>query len=234
MKHPKLSLKIDVEADIQNALGFLTYEKDTWSLESFFWGDPLFILSENFSKNERKKIVSEYVKHYYIHHKKEIHAGLKAVQSDWKKVEKRYFELVNQIFKGHAWPEGNYAGIVSIFSMYPRWLEAKTFFFPYEHQKPLYANRVIAHEMLHFMFFDYISERYGLKEHSKVKGKKSDYVWKVSEIFNVVIENWKPYVDVIDVQGKPYPGHEKMYAKMGKQWAKNQDVDWLMDQWLKR
>jgi hypothetical protein len=55
--------------------------------------------------------------------------------------------------------------------------------------------------MLHFMFFDFIRARYGLEEESKIEGRDPDHVWKVSEAFNVVIEHWKPYADVLGTGG---------------------------------
>lgn len=234
-KYPKLLLQVNVEKDIENALDFLTYEKDRWFLERFFRGDVAFVLSKKFSKKDQKKIVEEYAKNFYVEHKKDIREGCTLVRRDWKKIEKEYFILVDKIFDGHPWPAGGYTGVASIFKMYPRWIEEKTFFFPNEQEEVAFTKRVIAHEMLHFIFFDFIFSKYGLREHSKIKGKENDYIWKISEVFNVVMENWKPYVDIVgkDTGSKPYPGQEKMYVKMRQQWAKNQDVNWLLDQWLK-
>ncbi|MDD2766287.1 MAG: hypothetical protein PHH40_00800 [Candidatus Moranbacteria bacterium] len=233
-KYPEVTLVIDVEKDIENATYFLKYEKNQFFRDCFFRGDLNFILSEKFSKKEQGKVIEAYVRNFFKEHKKEIEKGLLLVKRDWKKKEKKYLALIEKMFRGRKWLEGEYRGIVSIFRMYPRWIEQKTFFFPYAHQKPGFANGVIAHEMLHFFFFDYIFEKYGLKEGSKIKGKESDYIWKVSEVFNVVMENWKPYTDIIGRAGKPYPGQEKMYKKMQKQWFKNQDIDWLLDQWLQK
>lgn len=233
-KNPKLSLIIDPERDIDNAIGFLKYEKNKQFLSWFFYGEAAFILDPSFTARKRNNIVRKYVRDVHAKYKKEIRAGLLAAKRDWKQIEESYFSLVEKVFKGHPWPKGEYTGVTSVFKMYPRYIDEKSFFFPYIHRIPKFSNGVIAHEALHFMFFDYIFFRYGLKENSKIKGKPTDYVWQVSEVFNVVIENWKPYKEIVGHKGRPYPGHEKMYATMRRQWMKNQDIDWLLDQWFEK
>lgn len=235
-KYPKLSLVLDIEKDIENAVGFLTYEKNPQFLGWFFSRRDIRALLEGASSmKEKKGIIPEYTKRYFAEHGSEIKRGLRDAIRDWKKIEKGYYALADVIFAGHPWPKGEYTGAVSIYTMYPRWIETRTFFFPYVHRKPQFANRVIAHEMLHFMFFDYIFRRYGLREQSKIKGREADYVWKVSEAFNTMIERWQPYKNVIGYDGgKPYPGQEEMYKKMRRQWAKKQDVAWLLDQWFEK
>lgn len=234
-RHPELSLMIDVEKDIENALNFLKYrEGNSWFLERFFGGEARHLMESALAGDEREAAVRKYVEGYFVEHGSEMRSGLESAKTDWKKVEDEYFRLVDVLFKDRPWPEGDYRGIVTIFGVYPRWVEEKIFFFPYAHRKPGYANRVIGHEMLHFMFFDYIRERYGLDGKSKMKGKDADHVWKVSEAFNVVIEEWAPYRDALGTDGsKPYPGQEEMFAEMSRQWAECQDVDALLDAWLK-
>lgn len=88
--------------------------------------------------------------------------------------------------------------------------------------------------MLHFIFFDYIKKKYGINENDKFRNKNQKYVWQVSETFNTVIENWGPYMKIFNAKKKatPYPGCEKMFISMTKQWNKKQDVKNLLDKWL--
>ncbi|MFH1533536.1 MAG: hypothetical protein ABID64_01240 [Nitrospirota bacterium] len=116
--------------------------------------------------------------------------------------------------------------------MFPRYVKQKIFFFPHQHRITRFSNKVIAHEMLHFIFFDYLEKKFNLKEHSKIKNKPDDYIWKVSEVFNNAIEDWKPYNELFKEDPKPYPGTEKMFSKMKKQWQEKQDIDWLLEEWL--
>ena len=118
--------------------------------------------------------------------------------------------------------------------MFPRNIQDKTFYFPYS--KDLHDPLgTIAHEMLHFIFFDYIKKKYGIKQDDEFKGKDPKFVWQVLETFNTVIENWKPYKKIFNAwkNCKPYPGCEKMFAKMIKQWNLKQDIDEFLDKWFK-
>jgi hypothetical protein len=230
--YPKIKLKIDIERDINNCINFVKCENSGKRRQFLLWFLPedfQYILSKNFSEKERNKIIKEYTKHIYKIRKDEIEKSLKNTIKDWQKVEKRYFQLVDKIFKGHPWPKGNYRGIISIYEMYPRYIQHKIFFFPYKHNIPKFANKVIAHEMLHFIFFDYLEQKYKLKEKSKIPGKSDEYIWQVSEVFNNVIEVWEPYNKIIGEKPRPYPATE-----MKKQWKEKQDIDWLLDQWFKR
>lgn len=140
--------------------------------------------------------------------------------------------MVNKIFKNHPWPKGKYIGYVSAFLMYPRNIREKTFFFPFSHSTPKFSNIIIAHELLHFIFFDYI-KKHGYKE-SKTHNKKAEYIWQISEVFNAVIENWDPYYKIFkvkDLKQKPYTG-QKYFQKMEKQWRENQNIDQLLEQWI--
>lgn len=232
-KNPKVLLVIDQERDIDNAIGFLKYEKDEQFLGWFFRDESAHILDKSFTTTrKRNDAIRKYVRDTHAGRKKEIRAGLLAAKRDWKQIEEDYFSLVGKIFKGHPWPKGKYVGAISVFRLYPRYLDKKLFFFPYSYRIPRFSNCVIAHEMLHFMFFDYIFSKYKLGEDSKIKGKSVDYVWQISEVFNVVIEGWRPYREIVGHKGRPYPGHEQIYGVMRRQWMKNQDIDWLLDQWF--
>lgn len=234
-KYPKIKLKIDIERDIRNCFNFVRSkrgDKDQQFLLWFLPDDFQYILSKNFSEKERSKIIKEYTNHIYKIKRNEIKKGLEAVKKNWQKVESRYFKLINKVFKGHPWPQGNYRGIISVWRMFPRYIKPKIFFFPYRHKVPKFSNKVIAHELLHFIFFDYIDKKYGLKEMSE-KGKLNEYVWQVSEVFNDVMEDWQPYYSIFKIKPMSYPDTEKIFAKMKKQWEQKQDIDWLLDQWFK-
>ncbi len=236
MAMPKITLKCDINQDIQNAIHFIKRnrpQKYRYFLFRFLPNDLHYILNNKISASKKDKIIKDYTKLIYKERKKEIAQGLSAVKKNWAKIEKQYFKLVSIVFKNHPWPKGRYTGIASIFGMFPRYIKQKMFFFPATHKIPAYSNKVIAHAMLHFIFFDYIEKRYGFKQDSRIIGKPNNYIWQLSEAFNNVIEDWGPYKKIIKDKPRPYQGTEKIFKKMSGQWSKKQDIDRLLDNWLK-
>lgn len=228
--NPKLKLAIDIEADIENAKWFVNHgEFVDWFLPLNFQ----YITSKKFSLSEKNKIIAEYTKHIHKINEKEILKGVDGIRKQWPKIEGKFYKLIEEIFREHPWPKGKYIGYASIYLMFPRNIGEKTFYFPYSKDKwnPL---GTIAHEMLHFIFFDYIKKKYSISEKDEFRGKNPKYVWQVSETFNTVIENWKPYKDILGTKEKckPYPGCEKMFVDMTKQWNKKQDTKSFLDKWL--
>jgi len=233
---PKTILKLDINQDIQNAIHFIRRNrphKYRYFLFQFLPKELHYIIKEKLPESKIKKIIGEYTKRTYKFRTKKIKEGITKARKDWRSVEKRYFAITDKIFKRCPWPKGRYIGYCSIFGMFPRNVQEKYFYFPPIHPISKYANKVIAHEMLHFIFFDYIQKKYGLKENSKIPKKPDNYIWQVSEVFNNVTEGWKPYNKLIGDKPRPYRGTEKMFKKMSVQWQKKQDIDWLLDHWLK-
>ncbi len=187
----EIKIEKDIKADIENCISFLKIKEKNkqFLIKKFLPNNFQYILRKDFSEKEKEKIINEYTKHIYKSRKKEVEEGIERAKKEWRKVEKQYFQLANNIFKGHSWPKGSYRGVASIWHMFPRYIDKKMFFFPYNHQIPRYSNKVIAHEMLHFIFFDYLEKNYNLKEDSIIKNKPKDHIWRVSEVFNNVIEN---------------------------------------------
>jgi len=227
---PKLKFAIDIKADIENAKFFIKHgEFVDWFLPLNFQ----YITSKKFSLFERNKIISEYTKHIHKINEKKILKGVKETRKRWLKIESKFYKLVDKIFCGHAWPKGKYIGYSSIYLMFPRNITEKTFYFPYSSDRwnPV---ETIAHEMLHFIFFDYIKKKYGINENDEFRGKTPKYVWQVSETFNTVIGNWKPYMDIFSVKNevKPYPDCEKIFASMTRQWTKKQNIKSFLNRWL--
>lgn len=233
---PKINFILDYKKDITNALNFLNYHSDQpHYIENFLPRYLHFSLNKNFSQKERAKIIRAYTKDYHLAHNQEFKKELVRIKKDWARIGPRYYKLIDKLFKGHKWPKGEYKAIASIYNMFPRYIETKTFYFPPDHPENNFANKVIAHEMSHFIFFDYIKKRYKLNQDSKIKGKEKGYVWLVSEIFNYTIEQWEPYKKIFkyEKKSKPYFGNQVLCNKMKKDWNKKQDIDWLLDKWLK-
>lgn len=238
MPNPQIKFIVDYKEDIKNCLNFLRWQANDKELDyrRMFLPPYLhFILQPSFSQKERTKIINAYTKNYFAYKQKKFEASVSQIKKDWLKVAARYYKLMAQIFPTQAWPQGNYRAIASIYSMFPRYIEDKIFFFPPEHQDPQHSLKVIAHEMTHFIFFAYLAKHYKLNEDSRLKGKKERYVWLVSEIFNFTLEDWSPYKKILHTGGnrQPYFGEMKLCQQMKKDWQKKQDIRWLLDKWLR-
>jgi hypothetical protein len=227
---------IDYKQDTKNCFNFFNWRnKDNKDyLKKFLPKHLQFILNKSFTKKEKDKIIREYTKSYYLNYQQYLKDNIKKIKKEWTKVEPKYYKIINKIFKNHPWPKGNYRAFGSIYNMYPRHIDSKIFYFPAETNNPQFALKVIAHEMTHFIYFDYLKKKYKLNEDSKIKGKKDEYVWLVSEIFNYTLERWAPYKKIFknESKRKPYFGNENLCQKMHKDWQKKQDIDWLLDKWL--
>jgi len=229
---PKLKLAWDVEVDARLGVIYLKVNSDE-HIRYFLPKNFHYILSDKFLKTERNKMIKEYARHIHSVKHNEIKKGLANTRKEWNKVENDYFRIIARIFKGHSWPGGDYRGYVSIWQMFPRDIEKKRFWFPFD-DSIFNPVATIAHEMMHFIFFDYIAKKYGIKEDEEFPNKGPEYVWRVSEVFNNVIEHWEPYTKVIPPDNvKPYAGTEKMFNKMRAQWEKSEDIDEVLDGWLK-
>lgn len=71
--------------------------------------------------------------------------------------------------------------VISPSSTNPRFLESKSFQVYYKHRQG--TNHVIAHEMLHFVFFDYLHTK-----ESEFNSKVAEHtIWLLSEWFNDLV-----------------------------------------------
>ena len=128
----------------------------------------------------KKAFNDKYVDDYYGNYQKELEDALERMKNDWLRIEEKYFEATDRLFS-NPWPEGKYICYLSIFNRNPRFIETKEFQAFYKH--PATTNYVCAHEMLHFMFYDYVGKNFS--EESKNLGEK--VIWKLSEIFNDIV-----------------------------------------------
>lgn len=232
---PEIDFIYDPGADADCAVSFLDkYKSEAGAnfLKGFFPEELHLVIGNTLPNEEKERVIRDYVGDYYEQNERSLKDRFELIKSDWENIKNKYFVLVVQLFNNHQWPDGKYIGLGTIFYRYPRFIAKKTFLFPLNHKLEHYANKVIAHEMLHFMFFDYVYRKYGLSEKSKVPGKEPNYLWKVSEAFDSVIQGWGPYQELFDSNPNPYPEVAEVYEKMNEQWGKNQNVDALLNKFL--
>lgn len=170
---------------------------------------------------QREKAISVYFDNYYKIHKEEIFRKLKLVRDVWYKKERKYISITEDFFGGFRFPKGKYIAYASIINCNPRFLESKTFQFFYK--KPV-ADVVytIAHELLHFIFFDFIEKK--LKK--ETKHLSENQLWDLSEIFNVVVLKSPRYRHIINQKFvTPYPDHRRYIPQFEKAYKNSQNAE---------
>ena len=173
-----------------------------------------------------KKSIYSYIDSFYKKHDMYLRQTAQNFEKQWMVHERTFFQAVAIIFNNHPWPKGKYIGYLSIFDCNPRFLHNKTFQIFYMHKMgPVY---VTAHELLHFMFYDYVE-----KKRSDVKKRlNEDGIWKLSEIVNDVVMNYKKFKQIFCKKGQyiNYPELKKNISKVKRSLHGNIDIDKVIDQ----
>jgi len=198
-------------------------------------------LKTEFDKNSHYKIrnekrVSNFINEKYQNKQDMMDQAMKQYANRWEKMAPKYFSLVDELFSGRKWPKGKYIAYGTIWGMYPRFLEDKTFQVPFKHRKPRYVMVVVAHELLHFMFYDYFYARY-----PKYRRPKHNYfVWHVSEIFNTIVQNSPQWLHCFKLKSLGYPEHKKIIMDISRtlyrlsSWDLNALVDKIIEEVKKK
>ncbi len=222
--YPKIKFIVSKELDKEYIL-----RRDR-NMANFLPPGMSFVIRKEFVKN-KNKILSAYVEEFYAAKIKHLRESAKNTEIKWNKVEKKFFKQADRLFHNWPWPKGNYRGYVSIALSYPRFINDKMFAFPQKIYWPGMEKRdlrVVAHEMLHFLEYDYLQKKFGLTP-SECDSKDTTF-WQFTENLNVLIENsdfWQDFMPAF--ASKPYPDCKKLYQKMKKVWDKKQDVDALVE-----
>lgn len=168
----------------------------------------------------RKRLVESYFEKYYSDHRHEISKKVVQIKKSWERVENRFVKTTEKIFEGYEFPGGRYIAYASIIDCNPRFLDSKTFQFFYK-KSVADAVHTIAHELLHFIFFDFVSKKIK-KETEKLSAEK---LWDLSEIFNVVTLRSPAYRGIVDHKCvRPYPNHKKYLGKFETVYHNSKDL----------
>ncbi len=216
--HPKF--KISYQKDITTLFAFINEAKYNRG-RALKWGvlDKYPVLRKYRTKKDfkiSKKEASEFIQKIYRKDRKMIQRNLNSSKDNWQKKEKQFYQLVEELFGKRSWPKGKYIAYPTIWGMFPRFLEDKTFQIPYKYRYKRYINVIIAHEMLHFMFYDYFFKRYPRYK----KEKYSFLAWHTSEIFNSIVQKSPKWLKVFEIKSRPYPEHRKIVRKLSPRYDK--------------
>lgn len=170
---------------------------------------------------QRKKAIHVYFNNYYRIHGTAMLHKIESVQNVWRKQEQKYIAITKDFFGGFRFSKGRYIAYTSIINCNPRFLEPKTFQFFY---KKSLANAIytITHELLHFIFFDFIENK--LKK--EIKHLSEDQLWGLSEIFNVVVLKSPRYRHIVNQKFViPYPNHRRYIRQFEKAYKSSQNAE---------
>jgi len=170
---------------------------------------------------QRKRVIRIYFDNYYRVHGREMRRKMAHVRDAWHTKEQKYVETTEDFFGGFRFPQGEYIAYASIIDCNPRFLESRTFQFFYK--KPIAdAIHTIAHELLHFIFFDFVEK----KLRKEAKYLSEDQLWDLSEIFNVVVLGSPRYRHIINRRFIiPYPDHRRHISRFKKAYANSKNAE---------
>jgi len=232
MGNPKLKFIISPRLDLQH---FVLLDRPMvgnprWA---FFKLPPdLRFLFNGYSRDRRRAIVWEYLQMCYRAQKSYFLDRAAEVERDWLTVEDEYCVLVQTLFGGHPWPAGDYLAVGSVWQGFSYDTSSQMFYFPLIRGPHLQSREVIAHELVHLLFWDYVEEKYGLRK--KIwRQRRNHFVWQVSEALLTILQQWEPYVRLVEAKDRgPYRECCRVYQGMKQDWERDQDVQKLLDKWL--
>lgn len=173
----------------------------------------------------QNKMIGRYFDLFYNKHKDYLNERKKEFNKEWQTVEKSYFSEVKKIFKNQVTIH-HYIGYLSIINCNPRFLSKRNFQIFYYH--PRGVIYVAAHEILHFIFYDYCFKKFpGL---FKNLNTEEGLFWDLAEIFNVIILSL-PQFKKIHGQRKmgSYPVHKRYLYPLKKYWQEADGIDrWVI------
>jgi len=140
-------------------------------------------------------------------------------------VAQPFFKAVDKVF-AHPWPNGLYFAYLSIFPCGPRFLENKTFQVFYLAKEN--ASLRTAHELLHFLFYDYFEKNFS--EISPTEEK----VWILSEVLNFLILDSPKFCALFGAShSHPYPNHISIIENLKPEWENRKDLNSFLRSSLK-
>ncbi len=159
-----------------------SYDKKLRIIEQY----PQLESFDNVPTLSQEHFIKEEISNIYAHHKADLLNALNESRRLWINVEDRFETAVTDVFASFPWPEGDYKCYLSVIDVNAIIKAEKSFQLFYGMVSRDITNTVIAHELLHFMFYSYM-ERY--PEMDKIN------LWKMTETFNKFIQNTDRFKD---------------------------------------
>ncbi len=219
--YPHLKFELNKDLDIKTGETFLFVQAGGIDfglgvLENY---PDLKPARETDNKIKRHEIVAEFVDDFYNKNVTILEKMKSKMQQLWTPVEEQFFRAVQTIFGQYAWPNGQYIAYPSMFNCNPRFLDTKTFQCYYGKIEEGRSNSTVAHEMLHFIWFDYLE-----KEALAFMNQYSeDKIWLLSEAFNQMVQAL-PSFELFQAR-HGYPEAESMVNSLRAQLSENFTIE---------
>ncbi len=221
---PTVSFRLNKNLDKMMALQFLSFEAGgvDFSKGVTAYHPELEKVKEIGEEEKRKEFVSDYFDDFYEEHKDDLEKIKGQFAKDWKKVEEKFLKETKGLFNGYSFPDGDYIGYLSVINCNPRFLQNKTFQIFYKNKDGV--EYTTAHELLHFVFYDYAQENY--PDLFQDLDPERGLFWDLAELFNSVVLHTPEFAPLHSVdEQKVYPQHEKYISKFESLWNKYKGVD---------
>jgi hypothetical protein len=210
--------KIDKKIDFQNHLiGIDAYKKHKMTGEFLIYYRRL----ANAGKN-KYRVFLERTKSFYAPGRKKFRDLLiKDTQEAWNLVEKEYIKKLEKVH-GQKFPHKRIYGIISTAYRYGYNVSGVKKWFACSNSSPFNSIDIAMHEIAHFMFHYYFMEEWK-KKFDLTDGQ----MWAIKESFTVLLN--MECGDLMFAFDRGYPDHQKLRAKISKDWKKYKNFDKVLD-----
>jgi len=216
-QNPKIKFKISPNKDFFALNGFISDasfdggQNLNWAIFSVFPKLKKFWVGKNFTLPAKQ--LKDFIKKQHAKKSQNRCRKIKQYQKAWQKSANHFFQFTEKLFPNTSWPKGKYIAYATIWGMFPRYLEDKTFLIPDFGKNNQELCAIIAHEMLHFIYYSQL-----FKKFPYLKSKKNAFwAWNITEIFNAIIQNTDDWQKIFGHSQQPYPEHQKVVSKIEKQ-----------------
>lgn len=217
---PHLTFAVDPQKDVEAFFDLASeahYDKGRTLEWAFFTSYPeLRKYFQGIRFIGEREVIEQFVYNLYHEDCSHMQEWKEYVEQIWNKEKEVFFQKTKEIFEDCFWPEGEYIAYPTIWSMYPRYLEDSTFLLPYKKEKYPQLLSVIAHEMLHFIFYTYFFHLYPKLQDDENGGI---FVWHISEAFNTFVQNLPQWPRYMNDPQSGYPEHDTIVSELQKQYT---------------
>lgn len=166
----------------------------------------LNFISSDMSQNEANKIITEVVSEEYYQKEKKIEDEVERYSRLWKKYNDKYFKMLFDFF-GCSF-DNDVIATVGLIPVFPRNLDDLSFSISIDLEESKLVE-VVAHETLHFIWFEKWKELY---PKTPRRNYDSPYLeWKYSEMVTDPILNNRPFSDLFSFKEKGYDSFYELY-----------------------
>ncbi len=141
---------------------------------------------DKYAQSKEKELLVNTINKIHSDYTKELSEAKNKAERLWKEKEVIFLDLCESVFEGHSFPEGDYNCYLSVIDINTLIKKEKSFQLFFGAIQQGISTTIIAHEMLHFIFYDYMD---------KYKNLDKKKLWEFAEIFNKYIQNSIDFID---------------------------------------